>query len=412
MRIGGVLPVVAALVVTSCSGGSSTTSGASKAKAAPSPTPSPATAAVHFDEYAGAYRSDDGTTYAVNGHGHLLNLDNGWFRQLHPTSTADHLTVGPGFMVSTPKEADVTFHLAGQRADQMTLAPVTGQPVVARRLQFKETEVHVPAQGAVLAGTITEPITAGPHPGIVIVHGSGLGPRIDYGVWVALYASLGLTVLAYDKRGNGDSTGQYPGELASEENLRIYADDAAASVRFLATFPGVDAHRVGFHGGSQGGWTVPLAIQRDPDAAFAVLVSGPAVTVGQQGVWAAFSGGSRQLPTESAAAMNAAVRADHSGYDPGPILATMSKPIVWLNGEIDRQVPTTVNSEVLHGLGKSNFDIQVLPGVDHGLFETATGLTQDDDQAQRLGRDVFVRIATWLSAHGFSTPQPESPPTP
>jgi len=92
---------------------------------------------------------------------------------------------------------------------------VGGRPLHAARLAFKETEVKIQAQGAVLAGTITEPLAAGPHPGIVIIHGSGPGPRIDYGTWVGAYASLGLTVLAYDKRGNGSSTGAYPGERAA-----------------------------------------------------------------------------------------------------------------------------------------------------------------------------------------------------
>src|SRR5215472_7570532 len=51
-------------------------------------------------------------------------------------------------------------------------------------------------------------------------------------------------------------------------------------------------------------------------AAFAVLVSAPAVTVGQQGVWSDFSSGGARMPSESAVQMNAAVRADHSGYEP------------------------------------------------------------------------------------------------
>jgi dienelactone hydrolase len=408
MRTGGVALIAAALVASGCGSG---TSQASQTSTTPSPIPSspPAATTPHFESYAGAYRSDAGVTYAVNGHGHLLNLADGWFRQLSPTPAADHLTVGPAFQVNSPTEAEVTFHVTGQRADRMTITPVAGPPVVAQRLQFKETEVRVAAKDAVLAGTVTEPITAGPHPGIVIVHGSGPGPRIDYGVWVALYASLGITVLAYDKRGNGESTGHYPGELASAESLAIYADDAAACARFLRSWSGVDAHRVGFHGGSQGGWTVPLAIQHAPDPSFAVLASGPAVTTGQQSVWADFSGGSRHLPTDSPAAMDAAVRADHSGYDPRPVLAAITTPIVWINGQLDRQVPTSVNTEALRALAKLNFDIQVLPGVDHGLFETTTGLTQDDDTAQRLGRDIFVRIAQWLSAHGV-TPPLTSPP--
>ena len=172
-----------------------------------SPSPRPSIQIATFERYAGAYRGSGGVTYVVNGHGHLLNLDDSTFRQLYPTSVPDRFTIGRAFGIPSPKQADVIFRVAGARADQLTIKPVTGATVVGGRLLFKETEVQVPANGAVLAGTITEPLTPGPHPGIVIVHGSGLGPRIDYGIWVGLYASLGLTVLAYDKRGNGASTG-------------------------------------------------------------------------------------------------------------------------------------------------------------------------------------------------------------
>src|SRR3989454_6342554 len=258
--------------------------------ARPSPSPQGSIQISNFERYAGAYRTSEGITYVVNGHGHLLNLQDSTFRQLYPTAVPDRFTIGRAFAIPSPKQADVIFRVAGTRADQVTIKPVMGSTVVAARLLFKETEVQVLADGAVLAATITEPLTPAPHPGIVIVHGSGPGPRIDYGIWVGLYASLGLTGLAYDKRGNGASTGRYPGEGASDRNLEIYAADAAAVLRFMTSWPGIDPGRVGFHGGSQGGWVVPLAIGRhQAQAAFAVLVSGPAVTSEPQQVWAAFS---------------------------------------------------------------------------------------------------------------------------
>ncbi len=291
------------------------------------------------------------------------------------------------------------FRMAGARADQLTIKPVRGTLVVGQRLLFKETDAQVPIAGAILAATITEPLTPGPHPGIVIVHGSEPGQRIDYGVWVGLYASLGLTVLTYDKRGNGASTGTYPGEFPSDGNLAIYAADAATVLRFLASWPGVDPKRVGFHGGSQGGWTVPLAIGRhQAPAAFAILVSGPAVTVDQQGVWAAFSSSSNVLPSASPEAMEAEVRATtSSGYVPATVLATIRQPILWANGANDRQVPTTVNAEILQSLHHSNWDIEILPGVDHGLFENPSGLEPDEPKATRLASGLRDLIAAWLA---------------
>ena len=138
--------------------------------------------------------------------------------------------------------------------------------------------------------------------GVVVVHGSEPGERYFYDIWVGIYAGLGLTVLTYDKRGIGASTGRYPGEFPTDESLQVYADDSAAALAFLAASPGVDPKRVGFHGGSQGGWTVPLAMARHPGSSFAILVSAPATTVGQTNLWSDYSGGGSYAPTASVAA--------------------------------------------------------------------------------------------------------------
>ena len=273
-------------------------------------------------------------------------------------------------------------------------------------MPFKESEVRLQAQGATLAGTITEPLMPGPHPGIVIIHGSEPGERFYYGVWVGLYASLGMTVLSYDKRGHGESTGTYPGEFASERALNTYASDASVALRFLAAWPGVDSRRVGFHGGSQGGWTVPLAIDRyHAPAAFALLFSAPAVTVDQQDAWAGFRASSRTLPSASASDMDAAVRAvPTTGYEPRPVLARVMQPILWVNGAVDRQVPTTVNMEILRSFHRPNWDIEALPGVDHGLFENPSGLEPDEVKATRLAGGIWDMIAAWLVKYAGSLP--------
>ena len=363
--------------------------------AMPAPEPLPA----HFERYVGAYRTAGGPTFVVNGFGHLLNLQDSFFRQLYSTSLADRFTVGPGFAIPSPKQAEVTFRMAGDRADQLTFKPLNGPAMIGTRLQFKETNVLVPSRDAVLAGTITEPLTAGPHPGIVIIHGSEPGQRIFYGVWVGLYASLGLTVLTYDKRGNGESTGRYLGEYPTDSGLDIYASDAAAALSFLSRWPGVDPRRVGFHGGSQGGWTVPLAMQRyRPPAAFAIIASGPAVSVDQQGVWAGFSASSTSLPGFSEAEMDAQVRTvQGTGYDPAPVLKAIKQPMLWFNGAIDRQVPTAINTEILRSFNHPNWEIVVLPGVDHGLFENPTGLEPDESKATRLAAGLGDLIAAWLA---------------
>jgi dienelactone hydrolase len=380
--------VVVLMVVTACS---------PTRTAAAIPTPTPTPLAANFERYVGAYRTADGTIFVINGHGHLLNLRDSSFRQLYPTATPERLTTGRTFAIPIPTQADIRFRMVGNRADQFTMRPA-GQPAFsADRLLFKETDVQVPVNGATVAATITEPLTPAPRPGIVIVHGSGLGPRIDYGIWVGLYASLGMTVLAYDKRGNGQSTGTYPGEFPTEDNLNIYAADAAAVLRYLASWPGVDPNRVGFHGGSQGGWTVPLAIHRfHAPAAFALLSSAPAVSVDQQGFWAAAAETSTTVPALTPNLETQLEAVPASTYDPGPALAAMGQPALWFNGAADRTVPTEFNAKLLRGVHHPNWDIEILPDVDHGLFENPSGLDRDELNATRLARGLWDRIAAWL----------------
>lgn len=246
-------------------------------------------------------------------------------------------------------------------------------------------------------GTITEPLGVGPHAGIVIIHGAETGERYFYDVWVGVYTSMGLAVLTYDKRGRGASTGQYPGEFPGDDALAIYADDAGAALGFLARWPGVDPKRVGFHGGSQGGWTVPLAILRHPQAAFAVLVSGPATTVDQTDLWASYTNGGEVAPTAPLGEMLAAVRANHSGYDPAPALRALAVSTLWLLGTNDRTVPTAICVEILTAMHKPNFTVDLLP-TGHGMLVNPTGLAVDDQRSPGLAPDLVPTLSAWMKA--------------
>ena len=321
--------------------------------------------------------------------GWFLDLRSSDYRTIYATAAPDHFTIGPTFEHATPKVADLVF---GDRT--LTIVGARGSRT-ARRIDYRHTEVAIPAQDALLAATITEPVGTGPHPGIVIVHGSEPGQRYFYDIWVGLYAGLGLAVLTYDKRGNGSSTGTYPGESATESALATFADDASATLSFLARWPRIDPKRVGYHGGSQGGWTAPLAMKRHAGAAFAVLVSAPAVTVDQTDVWAGFSGHGARMPSESVDQMLASVRATHGGYDPAPALQALTVPVLWLLGTNDRTVPTAVCIEVIQSLHKPNFTVQLLP-TGHGLLVNPTGLEADDAGSPGLAPALAPTIKAWI----------------
>jgi len=140
-------------------------------------------------------------------------------------------------------------------------------------LRVRETEVSFSSGAITLAGTLLLPVDPGPHPGVVLVHGSADGPREPLRRFAERFAAHGLVSLVYDKRGSGRSQGSWV--RASLDDL---ASDALAGVRLLRSRPDVDPRRVGVWAISQGGWVAPRIAALEPDAlAFVVVVTGGAI---------------------------------------------------------------------------------------------------------------------------------------
>lgn len=338
----------------------------------------------------GSYADASGNIVVIARLGWYFDMRTSAYRTIYATGSPDRFTIGWRFLEPLPKFADLLFD-----GDTLTVK-ASGTSTAMHRVANRHTDVTIPAAGAELAGTVTEPAGSGPHAGIVIVHGAERGQRYFYDVWVGVYTSMGLAVLTYDKRGNGSSTGTYPGEYPSQAALEVYADDASAALRFLAQWPGIDPHRVGFHGGSQGGWTVPLAIMRHGEAAFAVLASAPATTVDQTDLWASFTNGGGAAPTESTDQMLAEVRRAGGGYDPAPALRALGVPVLWLLGVNDRTVPTMVCLEIINAMRKPNFSVQLLP-TGHALLVNPTGLLADDERSFGLAPEMLSTMRAWAA---------------
>jgi pimeloyl-ACP methyl ester carboxylesterase len=79
-------------------------------------------------------------------------------------------------------------------------------------LLWSPTERVTIASGDVaLAGTIAYPDSPGPHPAILMLHGSGPEARLDFPDRAVVNAltDAGFAVLFYDKRGVGESGGNF-----------------------------------------------------------------------------------------------------------------------------------------------------------------------------------------------------------
>jgi pimeloyl-ACP methyl ester carboxylesterase len=147
-------------------------------------------------------------------------------------------------------------------------------------------DVRVPAGRVTLAATLHLPTSQneGPIPGVVIVHGSTRQTRNSlFGLYRSVaegFAKRGIAALVYDKRGCGESTGEYP--IALFEELSA---DAAAALAWMAARKDIDATRLGLWGISQGGWVATRAAERSEQVRFLVLVSAPMSTEGEQRIF-------------------------------------------------------------------------------------------------------------------------------
>ena len=130
-------------------------------------------------------------------------------------------------------------------------------------------ELRIERDGFTLAGSYSP---AGPTV-LVAVHGAGEGTR-DSPLLRHLHELLpphGIGVVTFDRRGEGESTGD-----ATRGRFDLQADDALAVLR------AVDAERVGLGGYSQGGWVAPIAATLSDEVAFLVLVASIGVTPSEQ----------------------------------------------------------------------------------------------------------------------------------
>jgi pimeloyl-ACP methyl ester carboxylesterase len=125
--------------------------------------------------------------------------------------------------------------------------------------------------GAVeLAGTLYLPAGNGPHPAAVFLHGWGDWSRAEqlFSRHARRLARDGLALLIYDKRGCGESSGDW--RRASFADL---ADDALAGTSLLRRHARIRPDRIGLFGTSLGGSIALLAASRSPEVAFIATLS-------------------------------------------------------------------------------------------------------------------------------------------
>lgn len=177
----------------------------------------------------------------------------------------------PAFGLPGPER--VTFSDDG---NEMHWTQTDGKTLHARRVMTPDFREAAFSNGDVdLRGTLYFPPGAKKQlPAIVLAHGSGPASRFA-GTWITFFLEQGLAVLAYDKRGVGESGGDW-----KTSTYLDLANDLDAAVSWLATQAGIDAERIGVHTSSQSGWYGPRTALMNNEIAFLIQRAAPAVPIG------------------------------------------------------------------------------------------------------------------------------------
>ena len=131
------------------------------------------------------------------------------------------------------------------------------------------------ADGSRLVGTLTTPGGQPPRAGVVLSTWFGRCDRDQrtfghrpFAIWADALTRRGLATLRYDKRGAGESAGDFNAATTGD-----FAADLGQAVAFLRAQLGIDPGRIGLFGHSEGGHIGADVAACDRDIAFCVLLT-------------------------------------------------------------------------------------------------------------------------------------------
>ncbi|MFG0312968.1 MAG: CocE/NonD family hydrolase [Phycisphaerales bacterium] len=334
---------------------------------------------------------------------------------------------------------------------------------------YESIEVTVPVldretgeQTHTLGATVTMPdpdaFGDGPHPGVVLMSGSGMQDRdstvFEHKPFMVISDYLtrrGIAVLRYDDRAVGASTGSTSGMTT-----QALAHDGHSAIKFLQSFEGVDPRRVGVMGHSEGGGHVAWIGARDESVAFLISLAGMGVDGGEvlidqtvamyedagmddayiegalsrrRAIFQAVrEGRAREEIVELIVALNMfeygieeandALRKTSEGmfgafagtwmssfvtYNPGDDWARCTAPVLALNGSRDFQVSTELNlhaiRDTLEEAGHPDYTIVEIGGLNHLFQHAGTGMLAEYGTIEEtFAPDALVLIESWIRA--------------
>jgi alpha-beta hydrolase superfamily lysophospholipase len=387
------------------------------------------------ETWTGLYRKDDGGIVAVGemhefGHDEIfVDYASGETGPLFALND-DRMGVGRAIGDKSPPPA----HVLTRRNGQVMLdeRPLTAIDVSRRTFGIENGAVK-------LAGEMVR-LEKNPKGVVVMVHGSGDGPRRAYDLWTNFFLSRGWAVVVFDKRGSGNSTGDW-----HDANFVTLAGDVRNVLQWTRGQKDLAGVKIGLWGVSQAGWIIPqLTAEKAVD--FAIVQAGPATpsdefvsrtleselraygfppdeiakAVGYYDLDVAVSRGTKPISEiEKAYAEASAVGAEWllkppdpinspvrrflaaiSGFDPAPYWRKTHTPLLVLFGGKDHVVPVEANRQKLETLlaeaGNRRAEIVVLKDDNHLNMLAKTGVRTEYPSLNRFDPEYFKTLTAYL----------------
>lgn len=334
--------------------------------------------------------------------------------------------------------------------------PVKPYPYVTEDVTFKNEKA-----GITLAGTLTLPKKEGNFPAVILITGSGAQNRDEeimghkpFLVLADFLTKNGIAVLRYDDRGVGKSTGDF--ETATTQD---FATDADAAFQYLKTRKEINKNKIGLAGHSEGGAIAPIVAVKNPDAAFIVLMAGPAIAGDEVMMLQNYMLGkadgmpeeeltklgginrkvydiikqesnTNEMQTKMHTLLNAELKplfvskgipqsnidqyinmqisglispwyVNFMKYDPAPTLEKVKCPILAINGDKDLQVAAMANLNAIKRIAEKSGNKKVttkqLPGLNHLFQESDKGLPSEYGTIeQTISPAALNEISGWI----------------
>jgi uncharacterized protein len=296
---------------------------------------------------------------------------------------------------------------------------------------MRDVDVTAAAEdGLPLVGTLTLPAGTGPHPAVLLLHGSGRldrdanTARLQMGLGPPLAAALaneGIATLRYDRRGVGATSGDWRATGFADNR-----HDAAAVLRALAARPEIRAGAIGVVGHSEGA-VHAMSLGAHPEVRAVVLLAGFA-RVGEDALRWQAGMIARDLPAPvrlllpalralaarqlarikttstdvarvAGMPVNARWMRELLTHDPRPDLANIQVPVLAITGGKDIQVDPADLDEISR-LVPGEVEVHRIPDLTH-LLRRDPGRPSVRSYPRLLRQpvdaDLLTQVAGWLA---------------